>query len=93
MSKTVLAALAAAAIFSGATLATRVTAMTPAAPSALGAASAPSALVERVTNVCGMNGCAPVQTKRVQKPRRKGVIPALSFVQPASSPQNLSLSR
>jgi hypothetical protein len=35
-------------------------------PSALPVATADAALIQRVTVVCGMNGCAPVQTKRVQ---------------------------
>jgi hypothetical protein len=85
MSKTLLAALAAAAIFSGATLVTRAAAMTLAAPSAFGAASAPSALVERVAVVCGMNGCARVQVVRVRRPPPGFVRRGAPLVFPASS--------
>ena len=45
-------------------------ATTLAAPAALNAAIAPAALIRQAANLCGTNGCALVQTKRVrhQKP-------------------------
>lgn len=36
--------------------------------SVFGAPSTAAPLLERVTNVCGISGCAPVWTKRIQKP-------------------------
>jgi hypothetical protein len=41
-------------------------AITFTARSALGATAVQAPLVQQVVNVCGSNGCAPVQTKRVQ---------------------------
>jgi hypothetical protein len=68
MQKTLLAAFAAGAVLSGVALGAPALAMPLAAPSATGFAGVDSALLERVANVCGVNGCAPVWTKRVQKP-------------------------
>lgn len=68
MQKTLLAAFAAAAVLAGATPGTRAVAMMVAPPPLPALASAPAASLERVTNVCGINGCAPVQIKRMHKP-------------------------
>ena len=65
MHKTFLIALAAAVIGSAA-LDFRPAGATPfATPLALGGALAETALVRRAVNVCGLNGCARVQTGRV----------------------------
>jgi hypothetical protein len=61
------AVLTSTAILSAFTLVPRAVAI-PLAPPALDAGNAPAPLVERVANVCGFNGCAPVQIKRVRKP-------------------------
>jgi hypothetical protein len=61
MRKALLSALAAAIILSGGLLADRTAAM-PLATPASGAA-----LVEKATILCGGNGCAPVQTKQIQR--------------------------
>jgi hypothetical protein len=66
MRKTLLIAVATAAVLSGGSL-KRANAMTFATPSALGFASTDIAVIQRVTVVCGNNGCSPVQTKRVQR--------------------------
>jgi hypothetical protein len=88
MSKALLAAFAAATISSAITLGARAVAM-PLAPPALGAADAPAPLVERVVNICGINGCAPVWTKRVRKPPPNFVKHAVPLaVVPASQRQN-----
>lgn len=68
MQKTLLAAFAAGAVLSGATLCAQAVAMPLAAPAALGVARTGSPLLERVTNVCGINGCARVLIKRFYKP-------------------------
>jgi hypothetical protein len=88
MAKAFAAALASAAILSAVTLSTRAVAM-PLAPPALGAANAPTPFVERVANICGINGCAPVWTKRVRKPPPDFVKRAVPLVVvPASQQQN-----
>jgi hypothetical protein len=46
----------------------RAQAMPLAAPSVLADSGAAGPLLERVANVCGISGCAPVWTKRVHKP-------------------------
>jgi len=91
MSKTLLAALSAAVLLS-AVLGPRAAAM-PFAASVADSADARAALLDRVTNVCGINGCTPVFTKRIVRPRRTGnlvsvpvvVQPAPVVVQPAPS--------
>jgi hypothetical protein len=95
MSKTLLAALVSAALLSTAMLGSRAAAMTPASPSALAAASPRGALVERVTNICGLNGCVPVQTKRIIRPRPVGnLVSRPIIVQPAPNlRQTLGLIR
>lgn len=67
MRKARLTARAVAAILLAGVFGRGATAMTLALPSALGVGSAPAALVQKATVVCGMNGCAEVQTKRLQK--------------------------
>jgi hypothetical protein len=89
MLKTLLAALAAATILSGATLGTRAVAMPLAAPSTLGAADASSTMPTRVAIICGMNGCAPVHVARVRRPPPSFVTGAAPLVFPSpNSPQN-----
>jgi hypothetical protein len=61
-------------------------AMPLAAPSLHGA---DAGLLERVTNICGISGCAPVWTKRVRKPLPGFVKHAVPLtVIPASQQQN-----
>jgi len=67
MRKTFLSALAAAAILSGGMPAERAQALTPATPSALYLTATAAAPVQLATVLCGTNGCAPVQTKRIQR--------------------------
>jgi len=67
MHKVLLAALAAATVLAGGMLGHPAEAMTPATPLAPGIAGADAALVRRVVNVCGSNGCVKVQTQRVRK--------------------------
>jgi hypothetical protein len=62
MRATLLTALAAAAILSGGLIGNQAHAFTPS--STLGVA--PTPLVQRVVNVCGPVGCAPVQTKKIR---------------------------
>jgi hypothetical protein len=66
MHKTYVIAFAIVAILSGGLLEC-AKAMTITSPSALGFATTNAALLQRVTVVCGNNGCSPVQTKRVQR--------------------------
>jgi hypothetical protein len=67
MRKTLLAALAVAAIVSGTILANRAEAMTTATPAALGVAAVDTGMIREAAIVCGTNGCAPVQTKLLQR--------------------------
>ncbi len=60
MRKTLLAALAAAALLSGGMLGNRAEAMTLAAPSALGVVAADTGLVQEAAIVCGYRGCVRV---------------------------------
>ncbi|MGH6672878.1 MAG: hypothetical protein ACRECV_13010 [Xanthobacteraceae bacterium] len=83
MPKTVLAALFGAAILSGATLATPAAAMTLAPLPAGPAANA--ALLDLVTNVCGINGCVPIHVRRVRKPPAGFVKRAAPLVFPIAS--------
>ena len=64
MRKTLLMALAAAALLAGGMPGNRAEAMPPAAH---GAAAGDTAVVRRVTNVCGTNGCVRVETTRLRK--------------------------
>jgi len=57
--------LAAAAAILFVAAGTRAEAAMPVSPTLPSLAAAPA--VEQVTNVCGTNGCAQVQTRRVQK--------------------------
>jgi hypothetical protein len=91
MSRTLLAALSAGVLLS-AVFGTRAAAMPLAAP-APGIGNASAALLQRVTNICGMNGCVTVYTKRIVRPRPTGKLvsvpvvaqPAPVVVQPAPS--------
>ena len=94
MSKTLLAAIAAVTFLSSAMLASPAAAMPLAAPASFGAANAPAPGVKRVTNVCGLSGCAPVWTKRVRKPPVGFVRRAAPLVFPmATATQNLPASK
>jgi hypothetical protein len=65
MRKTFLTVFATTAILSGGLFG--VEAIPLASSSALGFAAGNADLIQRVTVVCGNNGCSPVQTKRVQR--------------------------
>jgi len=65
MRKILFTTAAAAIILASGVLGHRAEAMTLIAPAALGAAAAHAAVVHRVVNVCGSNGCAVIQTKKV----------------------------
>jgi hypothetical protein len=85
MSKSLLAALAATAIFLGAPLAARAASTTLAAPSMLRAAGAPAHLVLPIAILCGMNGCAPVHVARVRRPPRNFTSLAAPLVVPTAN--------
>jgi hypothetical protein len=69
MRKTLVTAIAAAAILTAGMHVKRVDAMSLALPSQLGVAAAHAAIVRQAAVVCGNNGCGPVQTQRVQRRR------------------------
>jgi hypothetical protein len=71
MQKTVLAALAVATILTGAVVGNRAAAITPASPPVLGATADNAGLVQQAAHICGNNGCVPVQTKRIFKPKQQ----------------------
>ncbi len=86
MAKALRAVLASAAILSTISLGTGAVAL-PLAPPPL--TNAPAPLVERVANICGINGCAPVWTKRIHKPPANFVKRAVPLaVVPASEHPN-----
>jgi len=66
MREFLLTALAATIILASGALGHRAEAITLSKPAAWDASGARAALVQQVVNVCGTNGCALVQTKRVQ---------------------------
>lgn len=66
MVRNVLAAIAAAALLSVALAAYQAAAMPPGGAAAIEDAASEGSLIQNVANVCGMNGCVVVQTKRVQ---------------------------
>jgi hypothetical protein len=66
--KITLTALAAAAVLLGGVFGSQATAMTIAPPLPSGAAKANAWPLQRVRSICGINGCAPVFTKRIVKP-------------------------
>lgn len=66
MREILLTAFAAAIILASAAPGHRAEAITVAARSALGVTAVQAPTVEKVVNICGSNGCVPVQTKRVQ---------------------------
>jgi hypothetical protein len=70
MPKNLFTALAAAIFLCCGMLGGQVNAMMPATASAVGAARDGAALLQRATVICGSNGCATVQTKRVQHPKK-----------------------
>jgi hypothetical protein len=70
MHKSLLVLLAVATVLSAAAVGSQATAM-PAARLPRGAATAGAVPVWQVRTICGINGCAPVFTKRIQKPPRK----------------------
>ena len=74
MKKLALTGFAAAAILSGATVGLRAEPASFAA-SAPSAAAGPARLVREAVNVCGSNGCAPVQMRRVQHRKAVNVPP------------------
>jgi hypothetical protein len=65
MRQILLTACSAAIVLASGVVGHRAEAMTPIAPAAVGAAAARAAVIEQVVNVCGSNGCAVIQTKRV----------------------------
>jgi hypothetical protein len=65
MRKTFLTVFTTAAILSGGLFSAKAIPLV--SPSALGFAAGNADLLQRVTVVCGNNGCSPVQTKRVQR--------------------------
>ena len=67
MDRTLLSALVAAVTLPGIVLADRAAAMPAPTASAPGIAIAHTALVQEAAIVCGGNGCAPAQTKAIQK--------------------------
>jgi hypothetical protein len=67
MQRTLSIAFVVAAMLIGATPWSAAQAMPLAAPTAIGAPQE-VAPITRVANICGLSGCAPVQTKRVHKP-------------------------
>jgi hypothetical protein len=73
-------ALAAAAVLSGSPFASQATAMTAALPSLRADANAEALPIQRVRTICGISGCAPVFTKRIQKPPRKFTTTAAPLV-------------
>ncbi len=66
MRKILFTAFAAAIVLSSGVVAHRAEALTLIAPAAMSAAAARVAVVEPVVSVCGSNGCAVIQTKKVQ---------------------------
>ncbi len=74
MRGTLLTALAVAFILSNGVLGRDADAATIGPASASHTASAFAAAIERVVNVCGSNGCVPVQTKRIIHRPKPGMI-------------------
>jgi hypothetical protein len=74
MRGTLLTALAVAFILSGSVPARDVAAAMIGPGSAARAAPALAAVIERVANVCGANGCVPVQTKRIIHRQKPGTV-------------------
>jgi hypothetical protein len=82
--KIMLITLAAAAVLSGGPFASQATATNAALPSLRAAAQASAWPIERVRSVCGISGCAPVFTKRIQKPPRTFTARAVPLVVPGA---------
>ena len=85
MPKSLLALFAVATVLGTATLVSQATAM-PAARSLRGAGTAGALPIQRVRNICGLYGCAAVQTKRIQKPRKLTTTAAPMVVTGALTP-------
>ena len=85
MPKSLLALFAVATVLGAATLVSQATAM-PAARSLRGAGTAGALPIQRVRNICGLYGCAAVQTKRIQKPRKLTTTAAPMVVTGALTP-------
>jgi hypothetical protein len=77
-------AIAAAAVLLGGPFAGQATAMDAALPPLRAAAKANAWPIERVRSVCGISGCAPVFTKRIQKPPRTFTAKAAPLVVPGT---------
>jgi hypothetical protein len=93
MQKALLAAVSAAALLSVG-LCTRASAMPIGTPAALGVAASNAGLLEKVVNVCGINGCAPIHVKRIQKPPAGFVKRAAPLVFPLpSAPQTKAANK
>jgi len=75
-----IALVAAAAVLSSGRFASQATAVTAALPSLRAAANEAAVPIERVRTICGISGCAPVFTKRIQKPPRKFTTTAAPLV-------------
>jgi hypothetical protein len=73
MRRSLLVALAVAMMASNGFILHRAAAMTLAAPSTLGVATA--GMVQKATAVCGNNGCATVQVKRLDKHQLHKTVP------------------
>ena len=93
MKQAVLAAVAAAAFLSGAALATPASAMMLGRPSAFGVAGGNATLLERVVNVCGINGCSPIHVKRVRKPPAGFVRRAAPLVFPVANTRQIQATQ
>jgi hypothetical protein len=92
MHQTLLRAFVASTILLCGAFGSRAGAMTPAAPSALGVAAAHS-VVTPAAVVCGVGGCVPVQTKRLQRPLRRANMWAPLVVPLANAPQTTSAQK
>jgi hypothetical protein len=75
MRRTLLVALAVAMMASNGFILHSAAAMTLAAPSALGVTTSGTGLVQKVTAVCGNNGCVSVQVKRLDKHQLHKTVP------------------
>ena len=89
MRKIMVGALTAAVALAGGLFGSQAAAMTAAMPSLHAAAKAKTLPIERVRNICGSGGCAPVLVKRYQRPTRKftaTVTPLVVAGAPAPAP-------
>lgn len=70
MPRSLLTVFAVATVLSAGMLDNQAGAMTLVPPSVVGIANADGTLVQKAAVICGNNGCAPVQTKRVQRHKK-----------------------